>query len=226
MRLPHAIAAALLLLAGSTAAVADDILVAGLGNGLGWNDGLNYTGYANVAFQGQNFPSLAVGIPGGAAGWDATYVPLTDTANILDVMRTYYPGLDDSAYLPKLFAAMIGWEQLSSADLTEAASIDIQHAVWSLFDPAYSDTIQLFQTSQTAAPNGFGSLNLSDGRQIQVDAGIFGLLVDANYATGSGLHELYMIDAPVPQVPEPASLVLGAAGLLLLAALRRGKATP
>jgi hypothetical protein len=219
-----------LLLAGSLAAFADSLVVSAPGNDDGYTDGLNYTSYVTVAFQGADYQALSIAPAAdpGVQQWDAIYVPLTDTAAILNVMQAYFPDVSAAEDMPKLYADMVGWVELSSSGLGASANDAIQEAVWAQFDPSeYTDAIGLFQLAQTAAPNGYGAVTIGDGRLAPVDLGFYGLLVDVNYDDGPPLNEVFLIDAPPPLfgTPEPASLVLTMAGLAVLAATRMKRRT-
>ena len=222
---------ALLFLAGSWTAAADPLVMSGLGNGQGWNDGAYYTGYVTMAFQSKNYAALCVDAlhETFANSWEAAYIPLTDTADLAVVMKNYFGITNPAVYLPKLYADITGWLELSVVGSDETANNNIQHSVWSQFAPDdYTDTDMLYELAQVVAPNGYGALPNPNGGQIPINLNNFGLLVDANYASGGQLEQAFLIDGPPTSgTPEPTSLALataGLAGLALLLYRRRSKA--
>jgi len=191
----------------SWTASAGTLQMSGLGDGQGWNDGSYYTGYVTLRYQGIDYAALCIDALHETVGtmWDALYIPLTDTADLSVAMQDYFGISDPAVYLPKLYADMTGWEQLSAVDLTEPENNTIQHDVWAQFDPgAFTDT-GLAQLVQSDPPN------IND----------FGLLVGANYASGGTLEQAFLVDPEADETPEPASLALAGAGLALLLFRRR-----
>jgi hypothetical protein len=219
---------AAVMMAGAVAATADEVVMSGLGNGLGWNDGAYYTGYVTLKFDSQSFSGLCIDALHDTYGdsWDAVYVPLTDATDLAAVMKAYFNSTNPSVYMPKLIADMTGWTELSDVGSNEAANNSIQHDVWAQFAPgAYTDTDQLYQLGKIAAPGGYGSIPNQTGGQIPININNFGLLVDAHYAQGGVLEQAFLIDGP-SSAPEPSSLALAGTALLglILMSSRKRKA--
>jgi hypothetical protein len=216
----------LILTFASLTATADTVTVTGLGNGHGWNDGADYTGYVTVAFDGIRYPGLCIDALHGTTGssWDALYIPLTDGASIAGVMSAYFGVSDAAVYLPKLYADMAGYAMLSGIGNDETVNNDIQHAVWAQFDAGtYADT---------------GILSAFSNQHPPIDPEQFGLIVDAHYANGDHLEQAFLVDPQPPAAqqffvtdsqsatPEPASFIMVGTTLIVIGALLRKPRPP
>lgn len=224
---------AAMLIAGSSVVAANEVILSGLGDNQGWNDGAYYTGYVTLDYNGQDYAGLCIDALHETYGnsWNAAYVPLTDTTDLSAVMQAYF-GDGPSVYLPNLYADLVGFAELSDPALTESTNNDVQHSVWSQFDPGpYSDVSGLATLAQNDAPNGYGFIPNSGGGVTPIILSNFGLIVDANYAQGGPLEQVFLVEAPLDpspnqdsfDTPEPASLALAGGALLLLASLWRRK---
>ena len=202
--------AVLTLMIATLAARADTIqgpvMLTGLGNGQGWNDGSYYTGYVTLTFDGTDYTALCVDALHDASPnstWDAIYVPLSDPS-INAVLAVYFPNTAPSLYASLLQADVLGFLDLAGG--TEATSVSLQHEVWAQFDPAdYNGTA-------------LGAQAAGDS----VNTANFGLIVDAGYASGgSGLEQAFLVDRPLSSsVPEPAPAILIGIGLVALGLTR------
>jgi len=205
------------LTVGAFGASADTVTISGLGNGQGWTDGAYYTGYLTLSMDGTDYVGLCIDPLHETTGvsWNAVYIPMTDTADIAGAMAAYFGLSDPATYLPVLYAGATGFNMLASVGTDEAANNDIQHAVWDEIAPGtYADNGVLLTAS--GPPGNFLS---------------FGLIVDANYQTGQGLEQAFLVAGESTnvigedQAPEPGALTIVGIGLLVLGAHRQSRRT-
>ena len=190
--------------AGRADTLPGPVTLTGLGNGQGWNDGSDYTGYVTLSFQGTDYTGLCMDALHDASPnstWSAIYVSLSDPS-IDNVLAAYFPNIAPSLYTALLQADVLGYLDLVGGN--QATSVSVQHEVWGQFDPAGYNGTALAE--QAAA----GAVSLAN----------FGLIVDANYLNGgTGLEQAFLID-PSP-APEPSAAVLIGLGLIGLGLMRR-----
>lgn len=203
----------LIFVLASLTATAGTVTLSGLGNGQGWNDGSYYTGYVTLGFDDTSYSGLCIDALHETRGdsWEALYIPLTDTATVTNVMLAYFGTSDSTVYLPKLYLDMAGYTMLSTIGTDKVSNDDIQHSVWAQFDPGrYTDT---------------GILSTFANDNPPLDPSMFALIVDAGYASGSDLEQVFLVEQPsshhlvIVPTPEPASGVTLSAAMMIMAML-------
>ena len=161
------------------------------------DDGRYYVGPYTLSINGQNMPVMCVDAN------DESYVGQTWTAAISqvggDISSTYHP---DEAVQYKEEAYLFNLITQPGAD-----RIDIQHAAWSITDPAWSID-SAAQSFVTQAENHYADMDFSGFELV-------------SSVSGDPRAQEFMVSS----APEPGSLTLLGAGLMLGAAglVRRKK---
>ena len=169
------------------------------------SDGSDYVGPYTLAVDGKNYAAMCVDFN------DESYIGASWTANLTDLdssnfSKTYLgQGKNSGATYQEeayLFSMLL-------ATHDPATRIDIQHAAWYVTDPAYGLTPGA-QTELAIAANNYGS------KAFQATLEDFEIVSGIN--TGLGRQQEFIVEA---QTPEPRSLAMIGAGLLIITGLLR-----
>jgi hypothetical protein len=173
--------------------------------GDGLNDGSYYIGPYTLAIDGKNYGVMCVDFK------DESYIGASWTANLTDLDSTDFSKtyLGNGQNTVNVYAeeAYLFSMLLAAHDPTQR--IDIQHAAWYLTDPAYGLSSGA-QTELTIAENNY------DSKAFQATLADFEIVSDFN--SGLGRQQEFIVDVATP---EPYSVAMMGAGLLLITALLR-----
>lgn len=196
-------------------AAASQITLLSVGNGTGLSDGTDSVGFATLMIDGKTYIALCIdSLHEASVGntWSGIVSPLTDTAALTPIIHAQFGNLLTAAIFdPKLGADVVGFDMILG-NPGDALVTSVQHGVWGQFDPKF-DGQALALSAASILQNGV--MSLGAGGQMPVSINGFSIVTDSSNVTQA------FIVASTPSAPEPVTLGLVGAGLVLLGLLRR-----